>query len=364
MTPPPTPRGPSLKDELVSRALALGFHECRVAAARPAAHRELYEQWIAEGKHGDMAWLARNTERRGDPCVVVPGARSVIVLAMSYFQGAREPEAAFKIARYAWNDDYHDLIEPRLREIGGWIDSLGERQRCYVDTGPVLERDFASESGLGWNGKSTMQIHPALGTWFFLGSIITTLELPPDPPARDRCGTCTRCITACPTGAITAPRRLDARLCVSYLTIEHKGSIPLELRPAIGDRLYGCDDCLKACPWNRFAAASHEAAFQARQAVFTRRLTDFLALTDEDFRALFARSPVKRIKRPAFLRNVCVVLGNTGTADDLPALERAAADPHPLIAEHAAWAVLRIRERQRARPDAAPGGTIEAKSRL
>jgi epoxyqueuosine reductase len=334
-----------LKRELAARAKALGFAECRVASARPAAHREIFAQWIAEGRHGDMAWLARNLDRRADPRIVVPGARSVIVLALNYYQGGREPDAPFKIARYAWNDDYHDLMEPRLREIGAWIDSLGERQRCYVDTGPVLERDFASESGLGWNGKSTMQIHPALGTWFFLGAIITTLDLPPDAPAKDRCGSCTRCIAACPTGAITAPHRLDARLCVSYLTIEHKGSIPPELRPAIGDRLYGCDDCLKACPWNRFAAASSEAAFHAREAVFQKSPADLLALTDEAFRVLFARSPIKRIKRPAFLRNVCVVLGNTGSLDDLPALERAAADPHPLIAEHAAWAIGRIRER-------------------
>lgn len=343
--PPEAASPAALKHELVARAKALGFAECRVAAARPAAHREVFEQWIAEGKHGDMAWLARNPDRRADPRIVVPGARSVIVLAMNYYQGTREPPAPFKIARYAWNDDYHDLMEPRLRQIGGWIDSLGGRQRCYVDTGPVLERDFAAESGLGWNGKSTMQIHPALGTWFFLGTIITTLELPPDAPARDRCGTCTRCITACPTGAITAPHRLDARLCVSYLTIEHKGPIPAELRPAIGDRLYGCDDCLKACPWNRFAAASSEAAFHAREAVFTKAPAELLALTDEGFRALFSRSPIKRIKRPAFLRNVCIVLGNAGALADIPALQRAAADPHPLIAEHAAWAIEQIQKR-------------------
>lgn len=335
----------AIKAELVSRAKSLGFAECRVAPALPAAHRAMYEQWIAEGKNGDMAWMARNLERRGDPRAVVPGARSVIVLAMNYFQGGPEPDADFRIARYAWNDDYHDLIEPRLRALGDFIETFGAAQRCYVDTGPVLERDFASESGLGWNGKSTMQIHRMLGTWFFLGDIITTLDLPPDPPARDLCGKCTRCITACPTQAITAPHRLDARRCVSYLTIEHKGSIPAEFRAAIGGRLYGCDDCLKACPWNRFAQVSHEATFQARQSVFEKKLTDFLSLTDEEFRVLFARSPIKRIKRPAFLRNVCVVLGNVGCQEDLPALNIAAADPHPLIAEHARWAVGQIQRR-------------------
>ena len=330
---------------MIRRARELGFAECRIAAALPAAHREVYEQWIAEGKFGDMAWMARNLERRTDPRIVVPGAQSVIVLALSYFQGPETPDSRFKIARYARNDDYHDLIEKKLRDLNSFLDAQGGTQRSYVDTGPVLERDFATESGLGWNGKSTMQLSRQLGTWFFLCEIITTLALPIDKPARDMCGKCTRCIDACPTGAITAPHRLDARKCVSYLTIEHKGPIPLEYRRAIGNRLYGCDDCLDACPWNRFAQASNEAAFQARESVFAKKLTDFLTLTDEKFRTLFARSPIKRIKRPAFLRNVCVVLGNVGTAGDIPALESAAADPHPLISEHAQWAIQEIQSR-------------------
>ena len=211
-----------------------------------------------------------------------------------------------------------------------------------------MERDFASESGLGWNGKSTMQIHRGLGAWFFLAELITTLEFAPDTPAKDLCGKCTRCITACPTQAITGPRQMDARRCVSYLTIEHKGPIPLEFREAIGNRIYGCDDCLAACPWNKFAETSHEATFQARDAVFAMRLTDYLALTDEEFRTLFAKSPIKRIKRPAFLRNVCVALGNVGTSADLSALRLATDDEHPLIAEHAAWAIERIVARETA----------------
>jgi epoxyqueuosine reductase len=190
-----------------------------------------------------------------------------------------------------------------------------------------------------------MQIHRHLGTWFFLADILTTLDLPADTPAKDMCGKCTRCIDACPTQAITAPRRMDARRCISYLTIESKGSIPLEFRRAIGDRIYGCDACLDACPWNRHAQESREATFQARETVFSKSLRDFLALTEDEFRALFAKSPIKRIKRPAFLRNVCVALGNGGRWDDLPALEAAAADPHPLIAEHAAWAIAEIRQR-------------------
>lgn len=341
----PEPIRPELRD----LALTLGFAECRVAAARPAAHRELLEQWIAEGRHGDMAWMARNVERRGDPREVLPGARSIIVLAMNYFQGAR-PAARLEgtIARYAWNEDYHDFIAMKLRVLDGFLAARGGTQKCYVDTGPVLERDFAGESGLGWNGKSTMQIHRTLGTWFFLAEIITTLPMEPDPPQRDLCGTCTRCMVACPTGAITAPRRLDARRCISYLTIEHKGSIPPELRRAIGGRIFGCDDCLDACPWNRFAAISREVIFQARDSVFQMTLRDFLKLTDEGFNALFRKSPVRRIKRPAFLRNVCVALGNIGTREDLPALEAASMDEQPLIAEHARWAVEEIRGRKRA----------------
>ena len=236
------------------------------------------------------------------------------------------------------------MIEPKLRQLADLLQAHGGIQRWYVDTGPVLERDFAALAGAGWHGKSTMLIHPALGAWFFLAVILTTLPLPGDAPMPDRCGACTRCIDACPTGAITAPRQLDARRCISYLTIELKGSIPVELRPLIGDRIYGCDDCLAACPWNRFARASHEAAFAARPAV-TLPLRELLSLDEAAFRALFRRSPIKRIKRRGLLRNVCVALGNVGGSDDLPALETAAADPEPLIAEHALWAMETIRAR-------------------
>ena len=336
----------AIKTKLRDLALSSGFSDCRVAVAQPAAHRALFEKWIAEGKHGTMAWMARNMERRGDPCVVLPGARSVIVLALNYFQGMPQPGVLEgKIARYAWNEDYHDLIEVKLEQLDVFLVQHGGAQKYYVDTGPVLERDFAGESGLGWNGKSTMQIHRSLGTWFFLAEIITTLELEPDAPQMDHCGKCTRCITACPTGAITAPHQLDARRCVSYLTIEHKGPVPLEFRKAIGARIYGCDDCLAACPWNKFAQASHEAAFAAREAVFGMKLRDFLKITVDEFRALFRKSPIKRIKRAAFLRNVCVALGNIGTRDDLPALEAAAHDADPLVQEHARWALGEIKSR-------------------
>ena len=292
-----------------------------------------------------MEWLARNADRRTDPQIVLPGARSAIVLAMNYraTPGTRHPQSG-RIASYALGDDYHEIIEPKLWQLDAFLQKLGGSQRQYVDTGPVLERDFAALAGLGWHGKSTMLIHPKLGTFFFLAAIFTTLDLPADEPMRDHCGKCTRCIVACPTGAITAPQQLDARLCISYLTIENKGSIPESLRPLLGDRIYGCDDCLDACPWNRFATASRESRFAARSFVNTP-LRDFLALDDTAFRTLFHRSPIKRIKRRGFLRNVCVALGNTGTRDDLPALEHAAQDPEPLIAEHAQWALTRINER-------------------
>lgn len=338
-----------MEKQIQAWAAELGFDDCRIARAKQAGHADVFRDWLADGKHGGMAWMERTPDRRCDPREVLPGCKSLVCLAMNYYPGANPfPDGhpgGYRIARYAWNDDYHDLIEGRLKEFDLRLQSLGGVQKPYVDTGPVLERDFATESGLGWNGKSTMQIHRRLGTWFFLAEMLTTLSLVPDEPFGDHCGKCTRCIAACPTGAITAPHRLDARRCISYLTIENKGPIPEEFREAMGDRIYGCDDCLDACPWNRFAAESREMTFQARGSVFAKRLRDFLELDDDGFRALFAKSPIKRIKRPRFLRNVCVALGNTGASDDLPALERAAADPDPLIAEHAEWALRRINER-------------------
>lgn len=335
----------NLKSEIVERALALGFDACRIARCAAPRHGREFATWLADGAAGEMEWLKRGAEKRGDPELVLPGARSVIVVAMNYWQGEKLPAKAGRIARYAWGDDYHDVMLKRLRELDEWLETHGGVQRSYVDTGPILERDFAAEAGIGWHGKSTMLLDQKLGTWFFLGEILTTLDLPPDAPQTARCGTCTRCMTACPTGAITSDHRLDARRCISYLTIELKGSIPLEFRTLIGDRIYGCDTCLDVCPWNRFAAISRESSFMARPATSALRLRDFLSLDEEQFRALFRGSPIKRIKRRGFLRNVCVALGNVGDAEDLPALRRAAADPEPLIAEHAAWALDQIHER-------------------
>jgi epoxyqueuosine reductase len=363
---PPSQRfgaaGNEVKARLVEFARELGFDSCRVAACAPPAHAGEFEDWLSAGAHGEMEYMARGDEKRRDPQKILPGAKSVVVLALNYFQGNSEPEwrltaaetaatTTGRIARYAWGDDYHDVIAAKLDKIDIFLREFDGQQKCYVDTGPILERDHAAQAGIGWHGKSTMLIDEKLGTWFFLAEILTTVELPPDEPARDRCGTCERCITACPTGAITAPHKVDARRCISYLTIELKSSIPLELRPLIGDRIFGCDDCLDACPWNRFAQVSRESAFAARSPSRTGTSTtafslrDYLALNETEFRNLFRNSPIKRIKRRGFLRNVCVALGNVGTEEDLPALREARLDSEPLIAEHAAWAIEQILER-------------------
>ncbi len=348
-----------LKRELVARAQAIGFDLCRVTRAETPPHVDEFRAWQQAGAAGEMEWMQRGEEKRCNPALVLPDARSVIVFGMNYWQGhqpkgrrstsagaAPMPRSdSGRIARYAWGDDYHDVMLAKLRELDALLSERGGVQKCYVDTGPVLERDFAAEAGIGWQGKSTMLVNQKLGTWFFLAEILTSLELPPDPPQPSRCGTCTRCITACPTGAITEPHRLDARRCISYLTIELKGSIPLEFRSLIGGRIYGCDTCLDVCPWNRFAAEARETSFALRPEIAAMKLRDFLSLDDEQFRTMFRDSPIKRIKRRGFLRNVCVALGNVGTREDLPHLTEAAKDSEPLIAEHAAWAIDRIEER-------------------
>ena len=348
-----SPTGSQIKLRLLDLAKEIGFDSCRVTHSSPPAHAEEFGEWLRNGAHGEMDYMARGEDKRRDPQVILPGIKSIIVLAMNYFHS--EPEWRLtdagknpvrgRIARYAWGNDYHDVIVAKLKKIDSFLREFGGQQRCYVDTGAILERDYAATAGLGWHGKSTMLIDEKLGTWFFLAEILTTIELPADEPVRERCGSCERCIRACPTGAITAPHKLDARRCISYLTIELKNSIPLELRPLIGDRIFGCDDCLDACPWNRFANVSRETAFAARESTARFSLRDYLALNEADFRNLFRNSPIKRIKRRGFLRNVCVALGNIGTSEDLPALREASCDPEPLIAEHAAWAIERIQSR-------------------
>jgi epoxyqueuosine reductase len=357
-------RSADVRTQVVALARELGFDLCRFAKAETPEHAAEFRDWLDRGDAGEMNYLTRNSARRCDPRQILPEVKTMIVLALNYFQGNAPVEAAVpaaspatiaanaaastatgRIARYAWGEDYHQLIEKKLAVIDQFLLECGGSQKCYVDTGPMLERDHAATAGIGWHGKSTMLLNREFGTWFFLAEILTTLEFAPDTAQKNYCGRCMRCIDACPTGAITAPHQVDARRCISYLTIELKGSIPSELRPLIGDRIYGCDDCLDACPWNRFAKVSRETAFAMRPEVVAMKLRDYLSLDDDKFRRLFRNSPIKRTKRRGLLRNVCVALGNVGTADDLPALEKATADSEPLIAEHAQWAIEQIRGR-------------------
>jgi epoxyqueuosine reductase len=331
------------------RARELGFDVCGITSANPARHSAYYRQWTESGKAGEMQWLARDPARRADPRLVLPEARSVIVAGMNYWQPQKS--ARGRIARYALGDDYHAILLEKLEVLAGELGREDGQAKIYVDTGPVLEKPLAERAGVGWQGKSTMLIHPRLGPWLLLGEIITTLNLDPDVPQRDHCGTCDRCIQACPTGAITAPYQLDARRCIAYLTIELKGSIPEELRPLIGDRVYGCDECLDVCPWNRFAQTTRETRFLAptdEDATGTDHLHALLEISAAEFKRRYAQSPILRVKRRGLLRNVCVVLGNIGTAADLPALEKASRHEEPLVREHAAWAMHQIEGRYKA----------------
>ncbi len=333
--------------ELERIATTAGFDAVGVAPAVGAPHGEAFHAWLSEGCHASMGWLARDPERRCDPKRILPGARSVIALAMNYFvpdsdlpgDGARG-----RIARYARGRDYHNLIPKRLKRFDLALQSEGGQQRCFVDSGPLLERDFAVLAGIAWHGKSTLALHPRLGTWFLLAAVITTLELEAGTPMAAHCGKCTRCIAACPTGAIVAPHKVDARRCLSYWTIEHKGALPEWIRPLLGDRIFGCDTCLDVCPWNRFAEASREASFFARPAS-QWLLRDYLALGEAEFRALFEGSPIRRAGRQGFLRNVCTALGNVGDSADLAALEKCRSDADPVVVEHAGWAITQIRVR-------------------
>lgn len=370
-----------MKPLIRQRALELGFDDCRITHAAPPESAPHFEAWLAGQWHGEMAYLARNAPQRADPRRVLPDARSVIVLAASYASHAggesdqgREPAQRMDdpgaapaasirpapsqagsrglVARYARFTDYHSVLGERLRTLADFVNALGPpgtRSRWYVDTGPVLERALAQRAGLGFIGKHTNLISRRLGNWVFLAEILTTLELEPDPPEKNRCGTCARCLNACPTQAIRAPFRLDARRCISYLTIELRGAIPVEWRPAIGARIFGCDDCLEVCPWNRFAREGRLMRSHARAALDRLELTVLLALDEGAFRHQFRDTPLWRLKLRGLRRNVCVALGNVGDVRSRPALEKAAADPDPLIAEHARWALERIEQRTRAK---------------
>jgi epoxyqueuosine reductase len=342
-----------MKELLRQRARELGFDECRFTTAVPPSSGGHFREWLAHKNQGEMGWLERSEEKRMDPQKILPGVKSIICLATSYHVKSRKaenrPKTSGEVARYARFSDYHEVLAGPLKQLNDYLPKLGgteTRSLWYVDTGPILERDFAQRAGLGFVGKHTNVISRKLGNWIFLAEILTTLELEPDIPEKNHCGTCTRCITACPTNAIIAPFRLDVRRCISYLTIELKGPIPVELRPAIGNRIYGCDDCLAACPWNRFAREGNMMRPHFREDLNQPDLIELLSLDDGQFKSRFAGTPMLRTKRRGILRNVCVALGNIGDDSALPALESAACDKEPLINEHARWAIEQIQARR------------------
>ncbi len=335
--------GYQIVERLRVEAERLGFHGLAVASVPAELRAEYFERWIAAGKHGTMVWMERNNDRRLHPERLIPEAeaKSIVVLALNYYQP--DPARGYRVAKYALGDDYHSFVLRRLKRLCRILrEDYGGQQRPYVDTGPLLEKPIAEAAGLGWQGKSTILIEPKRGTWSFLANIVTTLELPAGKKGKDRCGNCTRCIDICPTQAITAPYQLDASKCISYLTIEHDGPIPVEYREAIGDRLYGCDECLDVCPWNKWAVPTEEAKFKARE---LPELREMLRWDEATFTDHMRGSPMRRLKLQRFRRNLCIVLGNVGTAEDLTSLRVAAADQDAMVAEHARWAVGQIESR-------------------
>lgn len=341
-----------LEEQIRAQAYGLGFDLAGITRLGEVETADAFDRWIAKGYAGDMGYLPRWAAKRRDTRLPYPGVVSAIVVAMNY--GGTEPSGP--VARYARGDDYHVVMVERLRQLHLWIgERLGRevRGRAYVDTGPILERDLARKAGLGWFGKNTNLLNPNLGSFFFIGSLLVDLELEADPPFEtEHCGTCTRCIEACPTQAIVAPGELDATRCISYLTIEAKGEIPTELREGIGGLIYGCDICQDVCPWNeKFSLGLMEdSPFVAREAVArkdARALArEILGLAQEEFPSVFRGSPMKRAKLRGLKRNAAVVLGNVGTAEDVEVLTRALDDPEPLVHEHAEWALDRVRSRR------------------
>ena len=341
----------SLKRSIIDQAKAEGFTAlgfCRPEAI-PAAPARLAD-FVAQGRHGQMGWMAERMRWRGNPSALWPEARTVIMLAEAYTPAAdplavlgRPDRAAISV--YAGGKDYHDLLKKRLKRLGRWlIDRAGGEIKVFTDTAPVMEKPLAQAAGLGWQGKHTNLLSRELGNWFFLGAVLTTLEIDPDPPEVSHCGSCTACLDICPTRAFPAPYQLDARRCISYLTIEHKGPIDEDLRPLLGNRIYGCDDCLAACPWNKFAQAAHETGYASRFAE-PPLLAELAKLDDAAFRALFAGSPIKRIGRDRFVRNVLYAIGNSGDAALLAVTEPLLRDPDPTVADAARWAADRLGRR-------------------
>ena len=339
------------EDRLRDEALRLGFAAIGIARADAAPRSgERLRQWLAEGRHGEMIWMEERAHHRAAPAGLWPEVRSVIALGMSYAPG-RDPLALAgegdrgRISVYAQGGDYHDLVKRTLKALARWIvaEAPGADLKVFVDTAPVMEKPLAEAAGLGWQGKHTNLVSRDHGSWLFLGAIYTTLDLAPDQAGRDRCGSCDACQRACPTDAFPAPYRLDARRCISYLTIEHKGPVPEEFREALGNRIYGCDDCLAVCPWNKFAsAAAANRAFLPRAELAAPRLADLLALDDAGFRQVFAGSPIKRIGRDRMVRNAAYAAGNSGDVGLVPVLEALRDDPSGVVREAAGWALRQL----------------------
>lgn len=345
-----TRQGENIEQRLKAQAAALGFAACAIARADAAPETAArLAQWLSEGRHGDMIWMEERAAQRGSPQGLWPQVRSVIMLGMSYAP-PRDPLALAdvgdigRISVYAQGQDYHDVVKRALKALARWmVEAVGGELKVFVDTAPVMEKPLAEAAGLGWQGKHSNLVSREHGSWLFLGAIYTTLDLTPDAPGRDRCGSCDACQRACPTNAFPAPYRVDARKCISYLTIEHKGPIPLEYRAAIGNRIYGCDDCLAVCPWNKFATgAAANKAFLARAELTAPALSDLLDLDDAGFRAVFAGSPIKRIGRDRMVRNAAIAAGNSGNGKYRARLERLAADESEVVRDAAHWALERL----------------------
>ncbi|WP_375279637.1 tRNA epoxyqueuosine(34) reductase QueG [Pseudooctadecabacter sp.] len=339
-----------LKARLRTKAFEEGF--AGFGVCRPDAVPELPERlaaFVADGRHGQMAWMAERMAWRGDPGALWPEARSVVMLAEPYTPEhdpleVLEQRDRAAISVYAHNRDYHDLVKKRLKRVGRWLVDAAECEiKVFVDTAPVMEKPLAAAAGLGWQGKHTNLLSRDLGNWFFLGAIFTTVELPADDPGLENCGSCRACLDVCPTDAFPAPFQLDARRCISYLTIEHKGPVPEELRGLMGNRIYGCDDCLAVCPWNKFAAEARELRYAARADLRAPRLRDLAALDDAGFRAMFSGSPIKRIGRDRFVRNVLYAIGNSADRSLSDAAVGLVDDPAAEVADAARWAVERLR---------------------
>jgi len=347
----------TLAQTIKDQARRLGFPLAGVTTPDPPPHLSTFERWLEAGRHGEMAYLAdeRNRARRADPRQILPECKSILVLAAPYADPKSAeafekpaPGPVGRVASYAWGDDYHEVFIPKLEELVVFIEEqVGHPvpNRCYTDTGPLLERDLAQRAGLGWIGKNTCLINPKHGSYFLLAEILLGIDLEPDTPlTTDHCGTCTRCIEACPTSCILPDRTIDARRCISYLTIELKDDIPKELRPLLGDWVFGCDVCQMVCPWNRFATDTVEGALSPRPDAPRPNLIRELELTPEAFNRKFKNSPIKRVKRRGYLRNAAVAAGNSGDENTIPALEKAGKDHEPTVREHANWALAKVRD--------------------